>query len=157
MPPNPGGATRVLRFKAVAEGEASILLISINPENVFGVTVEVGPATAHASPPPAPDQANIAAWAKAWTTLRNNVRQSLTPSRPNLTSVEVELVVANPGPSLEDVTLTVLNSTGQPLAQVSKIVQTANCGQVMFTFPNGGLKLSPGQAYYLQLGGGGDL
>src|SRR3974390_2549059 len=50
MPPNPGGTTQVLRFQAVAEGEASILLISVNPENVFAVTVEIGPAAARTPP-----------------------------------------------------------------------------------------------------------
>src|SRR5215475_13018556 len=34
MPQNPGGTTQVLRFQAVAEGETTIQLISINPENV---------------------------------------------------------------------------------------------------------------------------
>ena len=41
-----------------------------------------------------------------------------------------------------DVTLMVLNSTGDPLAQVSKPVRTADCSHVVFTFPNGGLALS---------------
>jgi hypothetical protein len=154
MPPNPGGTTQVLRFQAVAEGEATIQLISINPENVFAVVVKVGPATVHASSPPAPDQANTAAWGNAWTNLLNNVRQRFVPSRPTLTSAEVELVVANPGPSQDSVTLTVLNSTGEPLVQVSKFVQTADCSHVVFTFPNGGLALSPGQVYYVQLSGG---
>jgi len=154
MPPNPGGTTRVLRFHAVAEGEATIQLISINPENVFAVTVEVGPATAHVYPPPAPDQANTAAWANAWTNLLNDARQSFVPSRPKMISAEVELVVANPGPSQDGVTLIVLKSTGKPLVQVSKLVQTANCSHVVFTFPKGGLALSPGQVYYVRLIGG---
>jgi len=153
MPPNPGGTTQVLRFQAVAEGEATIQLISINPENVFALTVEVGAATAHASPP-APDQANTATWANAWTNLLKDARQSFVPSRPKMTSVEVELVVANPGPSQDDVTLIVLNSTEEPLVQVSKLVETANCSHVVFTFPNGGLALSPGQVYYVRLVGG---
>ena len=154
MPPNPGGATQVLRFQAVARGEATIQLISINPENVFAVTLEVGPATAHDSPPPMPDQANTAAWADAWTNLLNDARQSFVPSRPKMTSAEVELVIANPGSSQDTVTLIVLNSTGEPLAQVSKFVQTGNCSHVVFTFPNGGLALSPGQVYYVRLIGG---
>lgn len=53
-----------------------------------------------------------------------------------------------------DVTLMVLNSTGDPLAQVSKPVRTADCSHVVFTFPNGGLALSLGQVYYLRLIGG---
>jgi hypothetical protein len=136
MPPNPGGTTQVLRFQAVAEGEGTIQLISINPENVFAVTIEVGPRTSHGSAPPAPDQANTATWANAWTNLLNDTRQSFVPSRPRLTRAEVELVVANPGPSQDSVTLTVLNSTGEPLVQVSKAVEAANCSHVVFTFPN---------------------
>ncbi len=154
MPPNPGGTTQVLRFQAVAEGEATIQLISINPENVFVVTIEIGPGTAHASRPPVPDQANTEAWANAWTNLLNDARQSFVPSRPRMTSAEVELVVANPGPSQDSVTLTVLNSTGEPLVQVSRVVQAANCSHVVFTFPNGGLALSLGRVYYVQLVGG---
>jgi hypothetical protein len=154
MPQNPGGPTQVLRFQAVAQGQATIQLISINSENVFAVTVEVGPATAHASPPPAPDQANNAAWANGWTNLLNDARQSFVPSRPKMTGAEVELVVANPGPSRDAVTLTVLNPTGEPLVQVSKLIQTDTCSHVVFIFPNGGLPLSPGQVYYIQLTGG---
>jgi hypothetical protein len=154
MPPNPGGTTQMLRFRAVAEGEASILLISVNPENVFAVTVEVGPATTPVSPPPVPDQANTAAWASAWTNLLNDTRQKFIPSRPRLTSTEVELVVANPGPTQDAVTLTLLNSTGEALVQVSKIVQAADCAHVTFVYPNGGLAVSPGQAYYIRIDGG---
>jgi hypothetical protein len=154
MPPNPGGTIQVLRFRAVAPGEASIQLISVNPENVFAVTVEVGPATPHASPPPAPDQENTATWASAWTNLLNDTRQNFIPSRRRLTSTEVDLVVANPGPSQDTVTLTLLNSTGEPLMQVSKIVQAADCTHVAFAYPNGGYAVSPGQVYYIQLSGG---
>jgi hypothetical protein len=154
MPQNPGGTTQVLRFRAVAQGEASILLISVNPKNVFAVTVVVGPATAQSSPPPAPDQENTAAWASAWTNVLNDTRQKFTPSRPWLASTEVYLVVANPGPSQDTVTLTLLNSTGEPLVQVSKIVQAAACAPVSFAYPNGGLAVTPGQVYYIQLSGG---
>lgn len=154
MPQNPGGPTQVLRFQAVAEGEAIIQLISINPENVFALTVEVGPATAHAFPPPALDQANTAAWASAWTNLLNNARQKFIPSRPRLTSTDVDLAVANPGPSQDTVTLTLLDSIGEPLVQVSKIVQAADCAHVAFAYPNGGLAVSPGQVYYIRLSGG---
>jgi hypothetical protein len=154
MPPNPGGTTQVLRFRAVVEGEASIQLISVNPENIFVVTVDVGPATAHASPPPAPDQANTAAWASAWTNLLNDARQKFIPSRPRLTSTQVDLVVANPGQSQDTVTLTLLNSAAQPLVQISRIVEAADCAHVAFAYPNGGLTVSPGQVYYIRLSGG---
>jgi len=153
-PPPPGAATYVLRFQAVAKGEASILLISVNPEDVFAVTVEVGPATTHAFPPPASDQANTAAWAGAWTNLLNATHQKFIPSRPRLTGTEVELVVANPGPSQDTVRLTLLNSTGVPLVQVSKTVKAADCAHVAFAYPNGGLAISPGQVYYIRLSGG---
>ena len=52
-----------------------------------------------------PDQANTAPWKNAWTNLLNDVRQTFTPSLPRLTRVEVELVVANPGPSDDEVTM----------------------------------------------------
>lgn len=154
MPPNPGGATQVLHFQAVAKGEATILLISINPEHVFAVTVEVGPAKGHRSSPLAPDQSNTAPWANAWTNLLNDVRQSFVPSRPKMISAEVELVVANAGPSEDTLTLILLNSKGQPLAQISRSVQATNCSHVVFSLPNGGLALSPGEMYYLRLSGG---
>jgi hypothetical protein len=86
--------------------------------------------------------------------LLNDARQKFIPSRPRLTRTEVDLVVANPGSSQDTVTLTLLNSTGEPLVQVSKIVKAADCAHVTFAYPNGGLAVSPGQVYYIRLSGG---
>jgi len=40
------------------------------------------------------------------------------------------------------------------LADVSKTVLVADCRQVLFVFPNGGLRVSPGQVYSIRLSGG---
>jgi len=163
-PPNPGGPTYVYIFEATAEGEVQVkipLIYSENPDCTkrltFTVTIHVGPA---AGSPPAlrasmtPDQANTAPWKNAWTNLLNDVRQSFTPSLPKLTAVEVELVVANPGPSDDEVTLYLGNAGGEVLAVVSKTVPVADCRHVLFVFPNGGLRVSPGRVYSIRLSGG---
>jgi hypothetical protein len=161
-PPNPGGPEFVYIFEATSEGEAQIKVPIINgmdrPDLAkrleFSVTIRVGPA---AGKPSAlhvlmtPDQANTAPSKSAWTSLFNVVRQTFTPSLPRLTGVEVELVVANPGPSSADVTLVVMNTEGMALAVVSKTVPVADCRHVLFVFPRGGLPVSPGQVYSIGL------
>jgi hypothetical protein len=82
------------------------------------------------------------------------VRQTFTPSLPRLTRVEVELVLANPGPHDGEVTMFLENVGGEVLADVSKTVPVADCGHVLFVFPNGGLRVSPGQVYGIRLSGG---
>ena len=84
----------------------------------------------------------------------NDVRQTFTPSLPRLTNVEVDLVVANPGPSEDTVTMTLLDADGESLAAVSKTVPVADCGHVLFVFPSPGLEVSLGQVYSLRLNGG---
>lgn len=101
-----------------------------------------------------PDQANTATWTKAWTNLVNDVRQTLTPSLPRLVAIEVELVLGNPGPPDDTVTMTLLDSAGQSLAAVSQTVPAADCDRVLFVFPHGGVELSPRQAYSIRLSGG---
>lgn len=106
-----------------------------------------------------PDQVNTTGWDGAWTNLVNDVEQAFTPSVPKLMGVEVELVVGNApttdGDTEDDLTLRVLDATGQrTLAAVTQRVSTANCHQVMFVIPKGGLNLSPGQTYRLKLSGG---
>lgn len=101
-----------------------------------------------------PDQVNTAGWDQAWTNLVNDVEQTFTPSLPRLTAVEVELVVGNPGAKADDLTLTVLDSSGQALAVVTQSVSTANPDRVMFQFARGGVEVSPGQTYGLKLNGG---
>jgi hypothetical protein len=164
VPPNPGGPTYVYIFETTADGEAQIRIPVINSENpdwtkrlTFAVTIHVGSA---AGIPPAqhasmtPDQANSAPWKDAWTNLLNDVRQTFTPSLPRLTGVEVELVVANPGPSDDEVTMNLGNAAGDVLADVSKTVLVTDCRHVLFVFPNGGLRVSPGQVYSIRLSGG---
>jgi hypothetical protein len=101
-----------------------------------------------------PDQVNTAGWDKAWTNLVNDAEQSFKPSLAKLMAVEVELLVGNPGAPEDDVTLTVLDETGQTLAVVTRSVSTANCDQVMFLISKNGLEITPGQSYRLKLTGG---
>ncbi len=164
LPPNPGGPTFVYIFEATAKGKAQVTIPLINSENpsaakrrTFTVTIHVesGPGNTLASHTSMTlDQANTAPWKNAWTNLLNDVRQTFTPSLPRLTRVEVELVVANPGPSEGEVTMFLGNERGEVLADVSKIVPVADCGHVQFVLPNGGLPVSPGQVYSIRLSGG---
>jgi hypothetical protein len=104
-----------------------------------------------------PDQVNTAGWDKAWTNLVNDAEQTFTPSVPRLMGVEVELVVGNPPTTetnIDGLTLRVLNASGRTLAAVTQRVSTANCDQVVFVIPNGGLEVTPGQTYRLKLSGG---
>jgi hypothetical protein len=165
-PPNPGGPGFVYVFEATSEGEAQIKVPIINGmggpdlanELDFSVTIRVGPAAGEPSALHVlmrPDQANTAPWKSAWTSLSNVVRQTFTPSLPRLTGVEVELVVANPGPASADVTLMAMNTEGIALAVVSKTVPVADCRHVLFVFPRGGLPVSPGRVYSIGLSGVG--
>lgn len=164
VPVNPGGPTFVYIFEAIAEGEAQVkipIIYSDDPELTkqltFTVAIRVGPAAGN---PPTlrsymtPDQVNNARSKDTWTNLVNDVRQTFTPSLPRLTRVEVELVVANPGPSEGEVTMYLQDAERDPLANVSKTVPVADCGHVLFVFPNGGVQVSPGQVYSIGLSGG---
>lgn len=166
-PPNPGGPGFVYVLEAAAEGEARVIVPVMNaeempyaPDITFTVTIHVGPAGGR---PPAlqsllkPDQANTARWQNAWTNLNNYARQSFTPSLPRLTGVEVELVVANPGPDSAELSLMILDEEGFGVALVSKTVSVADCGHVVFILPRGGLPVSPGQVYSIVLSGGDNL
>jgi hypothetical protein len=101
-----------------------------------------------------PDQVNVAGWNKAWTNLLNDAEQSFVPSLPRLVAVEVELVVGNPGTPEDELTLTMLDATGQGLAAVTQNVQSRNCDRVTFIMPKSGIELSPGQIYRMKLSGG---
>jgi hypothetical protein len=101
-----------------------------------------------------PDQANTAPWKNAWTNLLNDVRQTFTPSLPRLTGVEVELVVGNPGPADDEVTMRLMDAEGKALAVVSQIVPVDDCDRVLFVLPDGGVRVSPGQVYNIGLSGG---
>jgi hypothetical protein len=165
-PPNPGIATHVYIFEAAAEGEAEVkipITDCANPDLpdglTFAVTIRVGRSRGGRSALYAsrkPDQTNTALWENAWTILESNVlRQSFTPSLPRLTAVEVELLEANPGPASAEVTMTVLNAGGEPQAVVAKTVPADACGHVLFILPYGGLRVSPGQLYSIELSGAG--
>lgn len=163
-PPNPGGPTFVYIFEAVAGGQAQIkipIVNSDNPDDTNRLTFTVGiQVRSAAGDRPArrafmtPDQANTVPWKNAWTNLLNDVRQTFTPSLPKLTSVEVELVVANPGPSDDELTMHLADADGEVLATVSQTVPVADCHHVLFVFSNGGLQVSPGQVYSIRLSGG---
>jgi hypothetical protein len=167
-PPNPGIATHVYIFEAAAEGEAAVkipITDCANPDLpdglTFAVTIRVGRSRDGRSTPytsRTPDQANTARWENAWTILESNdLRQSFTPSLPRLTAVEVELVEANHGSASAEVTMTLLNARGEPQAVVAKTVQVDACRHVLFILPYGGLRVSPGQLYSIELSGGAGL
>jgi len=67
---------------------------------------------------------------------------------------DVELVVRNPGPSDDEITLYLRDAGGGGLVAVSKIVTVTDCGHVRFAFLNGGLAVSPGQVHSIGLSGG---
>jgi len=94
-----------------------------------------------------PDQVNTTGWDKGWTNLVNDVEQTFTPSLTRLVGVEVELVAGNAGAAEDQLTLTVLNPTGQTVAVVTESVQTSDSDQVMFVIPSGGVEVTPGQTY----------
>ena len=121
------------------------------------------PLTSSVPPPPPgkaeaivmqPDQVNIEGWDKAWTNLLNDSRQSFIPALPKLLGVEVELIVGNPGNPEDELILTILDSRDQALARVTQLVKVDDSSRVLFMLPNGGIELSPGQVYSLQLTGG---
>ncbi len=162
-PQNPGGPTFVYFFEAAAKGEAEVRIPIVNSEDAdsakrltFAVTIQIKAARSrtlsHAFM--TPDQVNIAPWQNAWTNLLNDARQSFKPSLPRLAAVEVELVVANPGPSDADVVMSVLNAEGEVISVVSKTVPVIDCGHALFIFPNGGLQVLPGQVYSIRLNAG---
>jgi len=115
------------------------------------------PVLSSPSVPPSqliPDQSNTAPWQNAWTNLVNDVRQSFTPSLPKLVGVEVQLVLGNPGPPDDRLTVTILDSSDHVIGIVSKTVSAADYSHVLFVFPSGGVQVSPGQLYSLRLSGG---
>jgi hypothetical protein len=163
-PPNPGGPTFIYILEAAGEGDAQVKVPIINSENpewtkehTFAVTIRVGPADKNSTAlrgSLVPDQANTEPWKNAWTSLNKVVRQTFVPSLPRLTGVEVELVVANPGPASSEVTMTLMNAEREVLAVVSKTVPVVDCNHVLFLLPNGGVGVSPGQVYSIAVSGG---
>jgi hypothetical protein len=166
-PPNPGGLGFVYVLEAVAEGEARVKVPVINSDGIpytnditFTATIQVEPAQVRTSAQHVlrtPDQSNTTPWNGAWTNLNNFARQTFKPSLPRLTGVEVDLVVANPGPESADVSMMVLDERGLGLASVSRTVTTGDCGHVLFVLPRGGLPVTPGRVYSITLSGGDNL
>ena len=117
-------------------------------------------AAASRFPPSAPgtamkvDQVNAARWDKAWTNLVNDAEQTFVPSLPRLLAVEVLLIVGNPGPPEDELTLTVMDSKGQAVAAVTQTVQTSDCDHTLFVISKGGIEVMPGETYRLEVTGG---
>jgi hypothetical protein len=152
-PVSPGIHPQVYIFQAVAEGEALLQIPRDDPHGGFTVTIYVAASHAPESPSARPDQANTAPWTKGWTNLVNDVQQSFTPSLPKLTRVEVEFVLANPGPAEGTVTMTLLGTDAKPLVVMWKSVPVNDCANVHFVLPGGGLDVSPGQKYRIRVSG----
>jgi hypothetical protein len=152
MPPNPGGPTQVFVFSAAAAGEAEIRIPYGDSDSVFSLTIDVQRPSGKEQDFNKLDQANHAVWRDAWTNLLNDARQTFIPSLPRLTRIEVELVVANPGPGEDAITMTLLDSDQAPVAVVTRIVSTDDCDRVAFVIP-GGVDVSPGSVYSIRLAG----
>ena len=129
------------------------------------VTVEAAPAklqsaTGHLVPglPGSaalkPDQVNVNGWDKGWTNLVNDVEQRFRPSQPKLTAVEVELVVGNPDTGKDELTLTVLDKSGNALVSVTQTVLESDCEHTLFRMPDKGIDVTPGESYWIRLSGG---
>ena len=148
----------VCRFKRalVTAGLGCVLLVSAacRHKAASGSVPTPAPSSSAQLASMKPDQVNTAGWDKAWTNLVNDVEQTFTPSITRLVGVEVDLVVGNAGPAKDEVTLTVLDATGQTIAVMTESVPTADCDQVMFVIPKGGVEVTPGQTYRLKLSGG---
>jgi hypothetical protein len=166
MPPPPGGATVIYVLEAVAEGEVQIKLPVVdaieNPEEArmyaFSIKIRVGPGAGD-HPLRAnlrTDQANMEPWRNQWVNVDNVLRESFVPSLPNLTAVEVELLAVHPGPpATGDIHMMILDERKKMMvASLSKTVSADDCSHVLFLLPRGGLQVSPGQVYTIQLNGG---
>lgn len=97
---------------------------------------------------------NTDGWDKAWTNLLNVSEQSFIPSLPKLLGVDVDLIVANAGEPADELTLTILDEKDQELVTVTQTVKVDDADRVMFLMPKGGVPLTPGRAYSVQLTGG---
>ncbi len=166
VPVTPGGPTFTYIFEAAAEGQVQVkvpIINSANPDwtqqHTFAATIHVGPASGTPRKPHGfltPDQSNTEPWKSAWANLIN-AQQSFKPSLPRLTGVEVELVVARPGPASGEVTMTLMNAEGELLADISKTVTVADSNHVLFLLPKGGARVLPAQIYSIALNGGGGV
>jgi len=169
MLPSPGGPTFIYMFEAVTEGEVQIKVPVVGaPDSetartrAFLVTIRVGPGAGTPSPSAhlRTDQANTEPWQGRWARAAISpsksflpvLRQGFVPSLPRLTGVEVELVAVHPGsPVTGDIEMRISDAKNEIVADVWKTVPTGDCSHVLFLLPGGGLQVSPGRAYTIQL------
>jgi hypothetical protein len=156
----PGGPGFIYIFEAAEEGETQVTVPIIHADDpywtewakqhTFVITIRVGPVGKNPVGLRASltaDQFNTERWKNAWTNLKN-ARQDFVPSMPRLRAIEIELVIANPGPESDEVTMLVAGES------ISKTVPVADCSRVLFLLPNGGVRVVPGQVYSIVLNGG---
>jgi hypothetical protein len=164
MPPPPGGPVFIYIFEAITEGEAEIkipVLNALDPETErmrgFSVTIRVGSRSGNHSLRAnlRTDQENTEPWRNRSVNLDNPLVESFVPSLPNLTAVEVELLAVRPGPpTTGEISMTILNPKEKMMvASLWKTVSVEDCSHVLFLLPGGGLQVSPGQVYIIQLNG----
>jgi hypothetical protein len=151
MPPSPGGAIPIFVFEAVSAGEAEIR-IPRHDSPGFAVTVEVQPGVDNDFGIQL-DQSSTDDSRAGWTNLVNHAVQTFTPSLPKLVKVEVELVEGNSTPD-HAVAVTLLNTEGQPMAIAEKALFSGEPGWVPFLFANGGVDVTPGEVYAIEVSGG---
>jgi hypothetical protein len=96
------------------------------------------------------DQANTAIWNRAWTVASNDLRQTFIPALPFLMAVEVDLVLGNPGPASDRVSLTIYDANGSDIASVSQDVSAAGVDRVRFVFPHQ-VAVTIGQTYAIRV------
>lgn len=66
----------------------------------------------------------------------------------------MELVVGNPGPKEDGLTLEVFDASGETVVSLTQTVYPSDCDQTLFVIPKGGIEVTPGQTYRLKLTGG---
>jgi hypothetical protein len=98
------------------------------------------------------DQANTEVWNRGWTVISNDLRQTFTPTLPRLMAVEVDLMLGNPGPATDRVTLTIYDAGGRDIASTWRDVPAASGDRVRFVFP-GDVAVTPGQSYAVRVSG----
>lgn len=151
MPPNPGGSLPIFVFEAVSAGEAEIRIPRGDLPG-FAVTVEVKPAIPIEEATIQLDQSDTDDSGAGWTNLVNHAVQTFTPALPKLVRIEVWLVEANPGSAEDVVTLTLLSSAG-PIIVAEKVLPADRTGWVPFVFTHGGLDVTPGEVYGIEVNG----
>lgn len=114
----------------------------------------VAPAPDRAKSSIVPDQSNTQEAGAGWTNLVNHALQTFTPSLSKLARVEIELVVANPGPEEDTISLTVRDPQGEAMAVADQTVRVSDCGWVGYDFSEGGLDVTPGKVYSIEVSGG---